>query len=386
MKIISVLFLLGSLYASSERDLMPGADSISSDQVIPEYRENVVKDARLPDQRNTPTLPRLNLNTPAVQEGIEQARSTMQQLLKNASEIIPQDKSDQYTEVDIKKESLDLKTPQRLSNDEDSRVDSVSLKSSALKKTMTKKASVNQSGMIVFKENYKVSIKPEDTELKISLPSGSTALGELMAGVEIDDDGERVDVRLLGAFIGPNNSYVELSNCHVWMNVSSKMNTKRIKGVADEIVCRSKDGTVITSVAMMQLRDSRDEYIGVKGELNLENFEKAAGLQFAEGFVNGFGKAVAAANVTQSVTQASSEFAPEKSTNVTGSKPAYIAGQTISEATGGFLGRISDFYWSLRPTLAVAPGTKVLMTITKTSEIPKKFFKSNKNESGFNTY
>lgn len=386
---MKTLFVFLMIQNAVAQGLMMGTEQAQEERSVPSLEEERVKDLRVPTQRNVPMnnteLERLNLNSPELIQVISNAKKTAQDVLLTvedvSSETLDSMKSKPY--MPTQQEALETVVEQQ-----DIYQDSVKVKMSSVERGIVPaKKQVTQKKEDVFYFISKGNKSSKEIEEKISLPSGSSAIGELMAGVEIDSDTERVDVRLLGAFVGPNSSFVELEGCHVWMTVKLKMNTRRVKGEADEVVCRGKSGEVFVSKVTMQLRDSKDEYIGVRGELNLENFETAAGLQFAENFVNGFGKAISAANVTQTATQATSEFGSEKTTNVTGDKSAYIAGQTIADATGGFLARISDFYWGLRPTVAVPPGTKVIMTITNSTEISKNFFKENERKNnGYNTY
>jgi hypothetical protein len=76
----------------------------------------------------------------------------------------------------------------------------------------------------------------------ITLPSASLAPATLMAGIEVAAEKRQVDVKLDYAFVGPNGSVVDLSNCHTWVDVYGNYNTERIYGETSSISCRAPNG------------------------------------------------------------------------------------------------------------------------------------------------
>ncbi|MFG1544585.1 hypothetical protein [Halobacteriovorax sp. ZH2_bin.1] len=210
--------------------------------------------------------------------------------------------------------------------------------------------------------------------LDVSIPSGSAAMGTLMAGIEIDDDNTQVDVRLDGAFIGPNNSYVTLKDCHVWLRLKPKYNKNRIEGESFKSSCRSESGKTYEFEMKGQLRDSSDEYIGLAATLNTINYEKGGLMSFGDKVTSSVGAAMAAAQVTSQISQSSGDVNPVTIENITGSQGSYIAGKTIEGSFSAYFNKMANWYWSMKPTLAVAPGTKVIITITDKASIPLSFF------------
>jgi hypothetical protein len=212
----------------------------------------------------------------------------------------------------------------------------------------------------------------------ITLPSASLAPATLMAGIEVAAEKRQVDVKLDYAFVGPNGSVVDLSNCHTWVDVYGNYNTERIYGETSSISCRAPNGKTFEIAIQGQLRDEKDEYIGVKAELLMRGKAKAMGMEFLQGAIKGYGEATAAAQVTTEVVSGTVNTNPTSGQNITGNQDKYITGQAVASAAGNFLDWYIDFYKSLAPTLATPPGKKVYLSIKGEIQIPKVFFKDAK--------
>lgn len=208
----------------------------------------------------------------------------------------------------------------------------------------------------------------------ITLPSGSTALATLMAGVEVSNETEFVNAKLDYAFLGPNGAIVELKGCHIWLQVSGNYNTERIKGIGKSLSCKTPSGSTFEVPMFVQLRDQGDEYIGKKAKLITRGKIAQAAMQFLQSGVTEFGKAMAAAQVTSEVVPGGPNSSSQSASNVTGSNSKYIGGQALAGASAGFLDWWINYYKSLSPTLAMAPGSKVFLTVKGEVQIPKEFF------------
>ena len=213
-----------------------------------------------------------------------------------------------------------------------------------------------------------------DTINSITLPSGSTALATLMAGVEVSTEMRQVDARLDYAFLGPNGAVVELKGCHIWLDVSGSYNTERIYGEGKTISCRTNKGSTFEIPLHAQLRDFKDEYLGKKAELITRGKVAAAAMQFLQSGVSEFGKAMAAAQVQTDLSSGGVNSNPQTASNVQGNDARYMLGKSIAGASAGFLDWWIDYYKSLSPTLAMAPGSKIFLTIKGEVQIPQEFF------------
>lgn len=220
----------------------------------------------------------------------------------------------------------------------------------------------------VFKSN--ISKLREDV---ITLPSGSHAFGRVKFGEEVTAKGEaEVLVELDYAFLGPNQSVVELNGCVVWIRVHSNFHTQRVKGAMQDLTCTMTSGKVFTVSIGGPLVAVASGYSGVDSDLIMRGPAKAAALKFLSEITSAYGAATAAAQTTTDVV--ASETTSDRATNVTGDKNAYAKGKVL-EAHGDFLKYVSSFFESMQPTLALPPGTKVHLVNRFNVQIPRAFFK-----------
>jgi hypothetical protein len=219
--------------------------------------------------------------------------------------------------------------------------------------------------------NGNLNTKEEDT---ITLPSGSHAFGRVKFGEEVTADGEsEIMAELDYAFLGPNQSIVEMNGCIVWLRVKSNFHTQRVNGQLRDMTCTMPNGRVFTVGLEGPLVSAANGYAGSESDLIMRGPAKAAALKFLGEITSAYGAATSAAQVTTDVLT-SGEKNVEKSTNITGDKNKYVGGKVI-EANGDFLKYISSFFQSMQPTLALPPGTKIHIVNRYNIKIPKIFFK-----------
>lgn len=239
----------------------------------------------------------------------------------------------------------------------------------------------------IFEENlrYRSALSGVPT---ISLPSHSSAVATVNYGLKvINGEQRRLAVTLNYAFLGPNKTVVELTGCGAYITVSSIQSTARLCGEVGDLTCKTKDGQTFTIPFKAHIVDSEDNFECAAG-VNVHNGKLTAGaLAFLVDGTAQFGKAMAAAQVTTQVQTNNEGSTGVTGSNVTGNKNKYIAGQTISGATGRFLNWHLDFYQSLQPTTEVGGGKKIFLYTDGDAEIPKIFFvsKKEKDRSKVNT-
>jgi hypothetical protein len=226
--------------------------------------------------------------------------------------------------------------------------------------------------------------KPIETMV---VPATSMSEGTLMAGVEVSSEKRMVDLRIDYAFLGPNNAVVDLKGCKTWVEVWGNYNNERIYGEAKTITCRTSAGNIFTIPITGQIRDQKDEYIGLSAKLVARGKIAAAAMQFLQNGTKEFGKALAAAQVTTTRDREVSGIGSslDEVENVTGSRGKYITGKSIEGASGDFLDWWISYYKSLSPTLAVPPGTKLFLSLKDEVKIPSEFFKSASNTNTYKT-
>ena len=238
-----------------------------------------------------------------------------------------------------------------------------------------KKISLSPKTVLPPRPNIRIFRVQKREETYVSLPSGSTALGTLLGGVEVSREKKSIDVRLDFAFYGPNNAVVELTGCIVWVKLWGNYNTERLEGEAYSLSCRAEDGTTFEVPIKAHIKDKKDEFLGIKAKFLTRGKAVAAALSFLRDGTKEFGQALSAAQVVTEISPGNTNGGPVKGENVLGDQSKYIAGKSISAATGRFLDWWVNFYMSLDPTQAVPPGTKAFLTTEGEILIPRKFFK-----------
>ncbi len=225
----------------------------------------------------------------------------------------------------------------------------------------------------VFASNLR-HIKPGT----ITLPSGSSAFATTMFGQNVGiSRPELVTARLDYAFLGPNQSVVELRDCMVFIELRPNFSISKVVGRPTDLTCRSRSGSVFTIPFDGLIVDSGDEYAGADGSLQMNGYIQSSLLQFVQAFQKGYGEALQ--QVEKTTSTAMTDFQSQTFENVTGSKNRYIAGRVL-ESTASFLDRIINFYSAMEPTLAVAPGTTIHIVNRHNLQIPIEFFRSADHE------
>lgn len=221
-----------------------------------------------------------------------------------------------------------------------------------------------------FKENLQVE---EET---ITLPSGAHAFGIVKFGEEVANVGEsEVVARLDYAFLGPNESVVEMTGCVVWLSLKPNFNSQKVMGNIKDMTCTSPKGRVFTVDMQGPMVGVDSGYSGTESDLIMRGPAKVAALKFLGDITSAYGSATAAVETTtRSILKNEKSETEDKITNVTGQKRAYVEGKVL-EANGDFLKYISSFFASMQPTLAIAPGTKIHIVNRNNIKIPKEFFK-----------
>lgn len=208
----------------------------------------------------------------------------------------------------------------------------------------------------------------------VNIPSNSVALATVVAGVKVRNSRKmRMPIRLDYAFLGPNKAVVEMTGCEAFVNVASDIHVSRIYGEIGNLSCKAPDGETMNIPFQAHLIDNQDNFVGVEGTTVLNGKMEAGLMAFLSDATSAFGKAMAAAQVTTQV-QTTQDGPGISGSNVTGDKNKYIAGQTISGATGRFLNWWVDFYQGLQPTVEVASGRKIFFMTDGEHEVPKVFF------------
>lgn len=355
MKLILIIILSGVPYALSQTS--PNGDVIYSDQVTPKLSSDEFKS--IPEDR---VLPNISLKDHFLRKSIEASRKILENPpVENESSAEP---------VKQAKTEMTPSAPPSL--------DEVQVISAAPAREFLYE---DQNDVRVFKRNLRF-ISGYEKPRTITLPSGSSALATLLSGVEIASEEKSIDVRMDYAFLGPNNTIVELTGCIAWVKLASDYSTERLYGKAYSISCRSPNGKTFDLPIVGHIKDERDEYLGIKGKLIANGKLAAAALSFLKDGTTAFGEAMAKSQTNTEVVGGGISGTTATGTNVTGNKDSYIVGQTAAGASGKFLNWWVDYYTKLSPTIAVPPGTKIYLSIEGEVQIPEIFFSGNKSTHG----
>jgi len=232
------------------------------------------------------------------------------------------------------------------------------------------------NGTKIFRRN----IKYEKEIKKITLPSGSVALGTSLFGVQVSPNEEKpMLIELNYAWLGPNQAVVEMTDCRLWARVRSELNTERLVGKANKMTCRAENGSVFDVDVVAHIVNAEDEYLGLQAKLITPGKGLAATLLFLKDGVKMGAEAFAAAQVNNTtITGQMNPVINDK--NVSGSHAAYAGASAVAGASGKFLDWFIDYYTNLAPNLAVGPSHKVFLAIETTVSIPSVFFKENINK------
>lgn len=361
MNILSfvIILLIGTNVYSQN---MPSEDLISTDQVTPSLGEAGSTD--IPEDR---VLPNLNLSDISLLEKIKESRKIINDVKnEKIEEVLPKKKPSAplITEIEIIQED----------ENELAVTDEVSTISSAIEQ---KSYQDTAGGLRVFTRNLKYSNSALIPQT-ITLPSGSSALATLLGGLEVSSSEVRIDVRIDYAFLGPNKAVVEMNGCIAWVKFRADFSTERLYGTAYSISCKAPNGRTFDLPIVGHIKDEEDEYIGARGKLIPNGKLAASVLGFLQDGATAYGDALAKAQTTTTVAPGSGLGSPATGENVTNDRTAYIAGQTIAGASGKFLNWWVDHYTQLAPTIAVAPGKKIFISIEGEVQIPEMFFEDDK--------
>ncbi|MFG1594138.1 hypothetical protein [Halobacteriovorax sp. CON-3] len=382
-KLVSMLIVIGShnaLFASvsfgeSLSNLSSSTPNIVDDRV----------DKRMVGSRTTPHVSGLGVSTLELQSLLRSARKKFEEKGSELTRlpIIPDLPTKNTKEVNnnAKNDNSDKSKPS-LPRKGSEVTDSVSSTASApirrSSKTAPKKPKKRsvQNSSITF---FNTHIPTENLDKNALISAGASSMGELMLKLEIDTssekDKDRADIRLHGAFVGPNKLYVDMSNCHIIFKPIPKYNTERVKGELKRISCVSDDGKEFNEEIKGHIRDAEDEAIGLKAITDMTNMQKGGAWAAGSAITKAIGGGLAQTQVTSEISQSSGIVDPVTISNITGSQGAFVAGKAIEASLGKHADKMRDYYWNLVPPLVVEGGREVIVWFEEGLEVPVKYLK-----------
>lgn len=374
-KNLIIFVLVSSSLQISWPETLPSPNAIKDDNVIPSMNTELPK--KVPGDDVIPNIELSDLKNKA-KELLDKVKTESEVAIKSNSEV--KKNPPIGTKKIIKKIIAVKETPE------------VSVIENEKKETVTDEVKSTQSAIVSYEDKgngvriFTKNILNAQKNETITLPSGSSVKATMLGGIEISNEERSIEARLDSVFLGPNSAVVEMNDCIVWMKLKANFNNERLYGKAYSISCRAQNGKTFELSLLAHVKGS-DSYLGIKGDLIANGKMKAAIAGFLQEGISGYGNAVAKSQTTSNVVASAGDFGSTASSeNVTGSDSKYIQGKTAAAmAHNRFLNWYLDYYSALLPTIAVAPGTQIYLSVEGEIQVPSEFFKNSNLKMGANT-
>ncbi len=210
-----------------------------------------------------------------------------------------------------------------------------------------------------------------DTKLEgVMLPAGSYVKAKILTGVEVPEGKTYPVLMVLDfSYVGPNGHKVDLSGCFMIAKAEGDLSTERVQMQATKMSCVSKRGKMFERHVNGFVADDKDGSFAMQGKVNSKQ-GRVATMAFLAGIVDGVGKAVQAAQTTQS-------------TNAFGGSSSVLTGDAGKYAVAGgasnAAGMVAQWYLqqaqNLAPTVAIGSGRDVWIVMKDKVNLPEEFFK-----------
>ncbi len=353
--LILILLSFTLLAFNNQSSLSPSQGDKNTAPIVEEHESEIPGDKVLP--------PKLGTN---LDEIIQKARAAMEEEKKK---VVESNSSVEAPPTEVKEAQTDQASPNPRPAVRQPRI--LPQRIEPVPQPVFSYFSPGGESVTVFPSNA----RRKQQEETITLPSGAHAFGRTKFGEEVTASGQReVSVEIDYAFLGPNESVVEMVGCVVWFGVNSDFHSQKVRGQAKDLTCVGDQGRVFTVAVDGVLVGAANEYGGVESNLIMRGPAMTAAFKFLGDITSAYGSALSAMETTTSSIR-KSEDRDDTIKNVTGDKATFSRGKVV-EANGEFLKYISSFFQSMEPTLALAPGTKIHFVNRYNIQIPKEFFKT----------
>jgi conjugal transfer pilus assembly protein TraB len=213
---------------------------------------------------------------------------------------------------------------------------------------------------------YAVSQPDSYDETMTVLPAGSFVKARIVSGVEANTlEPYPVLLQLEYAFTGPNKTKVDLSNCFMIAKARANLSTERVIMETDTLSCVRQNGEHFKSSAKGYTA-GEDSTFGSTGVFISKQGQVMLAAVLAS-IAKNAGEAVAAAQ--QTTTVAGFDRA-QTATNVTGNKPAFIAGRATIDGAAMIAQWYLDYAKQLVPSIGIGSGQTVHVVMLETIRVP----------------
>ena len=144
-------------------------------------------------------------------------------------------------------------------------------------------------------------VKPDAKTEGMVLPSGSYVKAKILTGVDVPEGKTYPVLMVLDySYVAPNDHKVDLSGCFMIAKAEGDLSTERVQMQATKMSCVSKKGKMFEREVNGFVADDKDGNFAMQGTVNSKQ-GRVATMAFMASVVDGVGKAVQAAQTTQSM-------------------------------------------------------------------------------------
>ena len=224
-------------------------------------------------------------------------------------------------------------------------------------------------------------VKAEVKTEGVMLPAGSYVKAKVLTGVDVPEGKTYPVLMVLDfSYVAPNDHKIDLSGCFMIAKAEGDLSTERVQMQATKMSCVSKKGKMLERDVNGFVADDKDGSFAMKGQVNSKQGRVAA-MAFLAGVVDGVGKAVQAAQTTQSTNPLGGG-----SSMMTGDAGKYAMAGGASNAAG----MVAQWYLqqaqNLAPTVAIGSGRDVWIVIKDKVSLPEEFFKKERKNGDEGIY
>lgn len=204
----------------------------------------------------------------------------------------------------------------------------------------------------------------------VMLPAGSYVKAKVLTGVDVPEGKTYPVLMVLDfSYVAPNDHKIDLSGCFMIAKAEGDLSTERVQMQATKMSCVSKKGKMFEREVNGFVADDRDGSFAMQGKVNSKQ-GRVATMAFLASVVDGVGKAVQAAQTTQTTNPLGGS-----SSVLTGDSGKYIMAGGASNAAG----MVAQWYLqqaqNLAPTVQIGSGRDVWIVMKDKVNLPEEFFK-----------
>ena len=202
------------------------------------------------------------------------------------------------------------------------------------------------------------------------LPPGAFVKGVVLTGVDAHQAEWPVLIQLEEAFVGPNETRIDLSGCFVIAKAKGDLSIERAIMQTEKISCVAENGDLFESLMNGWVNDDEDNRFGVKGPV-MSKRGRVLTTAFLASVVEGIGRAIQLGESTQMTNAVGGAQSV-----ITGDQGRFIAGG----AAAGAASRVADWYLrqaeNLLPSITVGSGKSVWIAVKDKVNLPARYFES----------